>query len=370
MASKASGDAASGNFLSAKSLAKMMNASLPNASSPRLATPFDAIALATHAVLLAVGFRLVGLGEDHKIDNASSDSDVTPELPAEWNQHAPNYAFRYKHMQSSMEYLVKINRMGDKAVIMGMALGDDKTTTFDVKVDDYISAASLPFGKEPAADTSSSDETRTQALLDVFISPGRLADYSAMMRLKIIQKLLPSLQKEGYEEIGPSESAESANRSGLQTDQRDPRRGIYPAHDSSAQGRRPPITGEFPPPDFEDPYDMTRPPGMLGHDRPGFGNIGHNDIYPMGLGPNDPLRGGLGPGFGARPGGGGMHPTFDDPLFQGPRRSGSGYNPQAPPGARYDPTGPGDGFPRFPGSGRGRQGPPNPFDSFGGNDFI
>lgn len=40
--------------------------------------------------------------------------------------------------------------------------------------------------------------------------------------------------------------------------------------------------------------------------------IGERDLYPPGLGPHDPLRGG---GYG--PGGGGMHPTFDDPLFGG-----------------------------------------------------
>ena len=44
-----------------------------------------------------------------------------------------------------------------------------------------------------------------------------------------------------------------------------------------------------------------------------------------------------------------------------------------PPGARYDPVGPGG--PRLPGGGGGRFGgaggqPPNPFGGFGGNDFI
>ena len=53
---------------------------------------------------------------------------------------------------------------------------------------------------------------------------------------------------------------------------------------------------------------------------------------------------------------------------------------RAPPGARYDPIGPGDGPPnmrggrRFPGGGGGLGGfggsNPNPFGGFGGNDFI
>ena len=57
--------------------------------------------------------------------------------------------------------------------------------------------------------------------------------------------------------------------------------------------------------------------------------------------------------------------TADLPLYR------------VPPGARYDPIGPGDGppqgrgGPRFPGGGGFSRGaPPNPFGGFGGNDFI
>jgi len=102
---------------------------------------------------------------------------------------------------------------------------------------------------------------------------------------------------------------------------------------------------------------------------PGAGapfNIGHDDLNPPGLGPYDHLRGSFVGGGLPRPGGGGgMHPTFDDPLFGGQGGQGGQFNPQAPPGARYDPLGPGDG-PQRGGGGR----PPNPFGGFGGNDFI
>jgi len=107
--------------------------------------------------------------------------------------------------------------------------------------------------------------------------------------------------------------------------------------------------------------------------------LGHDDLYPPGLGPNDPLRPHFGGGL-PRPGGmgGGMHPTFDDPMFGGQGGQGS-YDPMAPPGARYDPIGPGGaprdnrGGPRFPGGGGiggpgGR--PHNPFGGFGDGDFI
>ena len=49
---------------------------------------------------------------------------------------------------------------------------------------------------------------------------------------------------------------------------------------------------------------------------------------------------------------------------------------RVPPGARYDPVGPGEGppnlqrGPRFPGGDIGMGRPGNPFGGFGGNDFI
>lgn len=102
-------------------------------------------------------------------------------------------------------------------------------------------------------------------------------------------------------------------------------------------------------------------------------NIGHDDLHPPGLGPHDPLRSSglpFGGGGGGGGGFGGMHPTFDDPLFAGQggrtgpgRGSGGEFDPQVPPGARYDPLGPGGG-PRFPGPGSGQGG--HPFGGGGG----
>lgn len=53
--------------LSPGSLAALMAASITGLPTPQLRTPYDAIALVSHACMTAVGFRLVGLGEDHRI---------------------------------------------------------------------------------------------------------------------------------------------------------------------------------------------------------------------------------------------------------------------------------------------------------------
>lgn len=264
-----------------------------------------------------------------------------------------------------MQYLLKISRLGNKAVVFAMALGDFKTTTFDIPVQDYISQSSLPLDNP----TSLSD-----AFQSVFISTGRLNDLISLFTLNIIQKLAPGLQKEGYED-SRQEMREESRQPREGQPQRDPLRDDrlpeparpYPFDDPlAAAPRRPLPAGDFPPPGFEDEFEINRPPRGF---HPGYGerrplNIGERDLYPPGLGPHDPLRGHFGPGGG----GGGMHPTFDDPMFGGRGEDGQGFNPQVPPGARYDPVGPGDERPMGRGGGPGSRFPGGRggFGGFGG----
>jgi hypothetical protein len=384
-----------------------MVASFPEGNSEPLKSAYDAIALAAHACMLSIGARLVGLGEDHRIE-VQSEEGQTPPLPTEWNAHNGSYAFRYKHGQSSMEFLLKVNRMGNKVVIMGMGMGDDKTYSFDIRTQDYISESSLPLrlsgsasNPDSSEETSSSTTTSTnkddieKKLLDIFISLGRLSDFGTLMRLNIFQKLLPSIQKEGYEESSSSETRTTTNPrpdarpprpedydpsrySPLRDDPQDPAPARpHPLHDPLAMPHRGGRPLPEPIPGFEDEFEMQRPGGRGGLPGPaggGFGRIGERDLYPQGLGPNDPIRGGIGPGFNGGPfgGGGGMHPTFDDPLFAGQQGGGGGrggYDPRAPPGSRFDPVGPGMGGSHPRGAGMGGR-PPNPFGGFGDGDFI
>lgn len=60
-------DTTTGNPLSAGSLALFMATALPKGENSKLKNGTEAIALAVHAGMLAVGFRLVGLGEDERI---------------------------------------------------------------------------------------------------------------------------------------------------------------------------------------------------------------------------------------------------------------------------------------------------------------
>ena len=347
------------------------------------------------------------------INPSNSDAIILP-LPLEWNKGDDTHSFRYTHDQSAMKYLVKVSRLGKKAVVFGLGIGDEKTASFDVAAAEFISESLLPATpiRKQQKEKKSSDEDgeeeeeqqqqqqqmtsigeAARTLQDIFISVGRLSDLGSLIRLKLIQKLTPGIRKEGYEEDHPASTTTSSEPSGNNPSSRQPSNpqshptpyphGLYdPSVEAPAARARPFPTGEMRPPGFEDEYDILRPAGRAPMGGSPFGNVGERDLYPPGLGPRDPLR----PHLGGGGGGGGMHPTFDDPMF-GTRGGGGGqgYDPQAPPGARYDPVGPGSGGGgprdprggmggmgggggRFPGGGGG--GPPNPFGGFGSGDFI
>ncbi len=72
------------NALGADSVLDYMVKSLPTPSSdeqtPPLKNAFAALALFSHACMLAVGFRLIGLGEDHKIGKQALNIPAEPTL--------------------------------------------------------------------------------------------------------------------------------------------------------------------------------------------------------------------------------------------------------------------------------------------------
>ncbi|EEP79755.1 predicted protein [Uncinocarpus reesii 1704] len=352
--------APSGSPESALDSSKILSlaASCVDKDAPNVRTPWEAIALVGHACMVAVDFRLIGLKEGQTI----VEDEPTTVLPSNWNDSGV-YSFKYAHRQSAMQFLLKIIQIGNNAVISALALGHDKTASFDITIRDYISLSALPLA--PSSDLADS-------LRRVFISPERLNDLISLFRINVIQKLVPGLQKEGYEDsFTTSQNRQEAEnqrptRDPLRDDRFPPPAQPHPFHDPlAAPPRRPIPAGDFPPPGFEDEYEINVPPRGYNPEAPYGGerrplNIGERDLYPPGLGPHDPLR----PHFGPSGGGGGMHPTFDDPLFGGTGGQPGPYDPQVPPGARYDPVGPGDGRPFGRGAGRG-----GGFGPGGGNPF-
>jgi len=326
--------------------------SLNEDTSPHLRDPYDAVALFCHAAMLSIGFRLIGLGEDDKIGTSSCKSSVasnmltletaadsseseTKPLPKEWNvTTTSNYAFRYAHTQSSLHFLLKVSRLGRKAVINALAINDDKVQQFDISPSEYVSSSPFPY----TAPSAISGETgREKGIADLFISSGRMADLWALFKINIVQKIAPGLQKAGQENESTEtneaqRNADAENRHPAPGQAQQPRgydplrddRGLPPMAQPRPYGpggdplapEQPRPVPDFRPPGFEDEYEVGQLGGRGGFPERRPLNIGERDLYPQGLGPHDPLRVGGPMGFDPR-GGGGMHPTFDDPMFGG-----------------------------------------------------
>ncbi|KAF3915173.1 hypothetical protein ABW20_dc0105238 [Dactylellina cionopaga] len=367
------------NPLDRSNIVKLINTSLGGsdenpASRVPLRNPIEAVAVLTHACMIAVDFKLLGFEEDDRIDEPI-DSTSLKALPSQWCSSTSSYGFRYSHNQSAMKFLIKVNRLGGKVIIMALGIGDDKTATMEITKNDWISES---FFSEDTGDSKRPVE-------EAFISPFRMSDLIATFKRSIIQKLVPGLNKPGYEEaaeaIDSAASASGSNQRREGTGRPPPPPGMQgpgdydPLRIPSRHPPRPSPGNPGDPPGFEDEYEINRPPGNPWGFPGGHGGgrnpyrIGDDDLNPPGLGPNPPLRG---PFFGEE-GGNGMYVGPNHPMFGG--RQGGVPDPRFPPGSRYDPIGPGGGpqggfgGPRG-GLPRGPGGPGSGFGGFGSGDFI
>jgi hypothetical protein len=212
-------------------------------------------------------------------------------------------------------FLIKSIRLAGKFLVHGLAIEDNKTSTLEVVIADYTSASFFPYnGREP--------------LVNGFISESRLKDLISLYKINILQKLIPGLNKPGYEET--TQTTTSPIRSSASQPRNDP-------YDPLRIPPRVPPT--YPAPQvFDDPFSVEGP-------RTNPFSVGRDDLDPFGSGPLFP-RFGIG-GVPSSGRGGGMHVGLDHPMF-GPRggirddrgfRGGPPTLPRGavPPGARFDP---------------------------------
>ncbi|KAK3687770.1 PI31 proteasome regulator N-terminal-domain-containing protein [Podospora appendiculata] len=347
-----------------------------------LSSSLDVIALFVHACMVSLEFRLLGFTDEAKVETECTG--LAPRLPPTWNNSLNSHSFVYAHTQSSMRFVLRVDRLGGKIEIRGLGVGDERINRLELTARDYVSSAALPL-RIPIDDAG--DENRAdlpQKLSQVFTSPDKLTDLATLLKTSIIQRLVPNLAKEGYEESPDDRAARQDADQTSRTGARQPHHlpdplpqpagpnpypaGIDPAF--APPPRAPVPAGDFPPPGFDDEYDLNRT--LLRGGPPMRSDYGRSDLYPPGLGPDDPVSWSGIPQPWAPGGGrtGGMHPTFDDPLFQGPGGGGggAGYDSQAPPGARWDPLGPG-GAPRSGGGRPGGRGNGGFGGGFGGGGF-
>ncbi|EXK25070.1 hypothetical protein FOMG_18238 [Fusarium oxysporum f. sp. melonis 26406] len=345
----------------------------PSDDSSDLVSSYEAIALLIHSYSDALGFKLQDFGEDKKLP-AECES-LAPRLPPQWNSGLGSYSFLYSYKQSAMALSIRVNPMGKKVEIQGLVVGDDNICRFERSIGEVVKSDKLPI-RITIKDNEEDRSDLAEKLRGLFTSEQAIAGMFPFLDAFLYYIILITLHSEGYVEPAKAQANARSERSAqvAQGPNRpchgDPILNSYmlppPAipRPEMARPRRHPV-GDFPPPGFEDEYEMNRPP-RSGLQMPGRSpyNIGHDDLNPPSLGPHDPLRDSLTGGLPQPGAGSGMHPAFDDPLFGGQGGNGSsGFDPQVPPGARWDPTGPG-GNSGFPGPSTGREN--NPF----GGDII
>ncbi|GAA5820921.1 hypothetical protein JCM11251_001877 [Rhodosporidiobolus azoricus] len=373
------------------------------AQDTALTSPTQALALLLHSIHSALSFRLVSPSPLSPPTNATErqgdgeGGEAHPNrLPEGWPQQGGELKFRYKHHQSSLEFVITVVELGDRALVAGAAVDNpSSSSTFDLLLRDYFSPTSLSPSSPLTVSTSLSPTLP-------FSAPHRLADLILLYRLNVLQKLIPGLRKDGYEEVSERDLSGSGGASGSGAQGGGGRRqgaggGAQGGRGGYLPDRGGPM-GMFPPgrspsgsgggggaPD----NDPLRIPGSGGRGGGGFGSplaeIGRRDLDPLG-GMGGTFGGGLpgglggfggfgggGGGFGGGGGdGGGMFMGPDHPLFrerfgpggvggnvggggEGRRWGGDGYLPPggAPPGARFDPVGPVNGPPGGSGPGVG-----------------
>jgi hypothetical protein len=80
-----------------------------------------------------------------------------------------------------MQYVVKVDRLGGKAEIRGIGLGDERISRFEITAKDYVSSSALPLRIQV---TSSGDEDRSSLkskLKEMFISDSRIKGMSTLI---------------------------------------------------------------------------------------------------------------------------------------------------------------------------------------------
>jgi len=297
-----------------------------------LASPHIALAALVHAIYVNLEFRLT---PEHAV---SSEVTIEQErrieasrLPDGWGLPGRDLSLAYKHGSSAMSFETGVSKVGGRAIVNAVAVEDSKTKTLDLVITDYFSSSSFPVST--AVSSPSTYES-------MFASPARLKDLISLCKTGIIQPLIPGLLKGALDETEDVPVTSSSA----------PRRGYYPDPGG-------PFVGGVP---------QQNQPGFINRIPP----IGRSDLDPLaGLGGTTagrvPLGGIEGDGMILGP----NHPMFRDRRFPGEEEEernrfwagGDQFLPPGavPPGARFDPVGPG-----MPAPGRGRGG-----GAFGARNF-
>ena len=104
------------NILDASALISLLPTVLPP-DSKSLASQQDGLTALVHTVFIALAFRLIA------VDDSTADLSDGKVLPPRWNQNGPgHYALKYRHDQSSLEFLLNVSKLGSRTLFNAIAL--------------------------------------------------------------------------------------------------------------------------------------------------------------------------------------------------------------------------------------------------------
>ncbi|KAF4986504.1 hypothetical protein FGRMN_10816, partial [Fusarium graminum] len=182
----------------------------PSDDSSDLASAYEVIALLIHSYLSALGFKLQGFDEDKKLPIAECDS-LAPRLPSQWNSGFGSYSFFYSHKQSAMSFSIRVDRMGKKVEVRGLAVGDDNIRRFERSVSEVVDTKKLPI-RITIRNNQEDRSDLVEKLRNVFLSEQAVVDILHDLKVNIVQKLVPKLQSDGYVETAEAESNAHSER--------------------------------------------------------------------------------------------------------------------------------------------------------------
>ena len=85
----------------------------------RLESQQDAIVALIHTAFNALSFRLIAVD-----DSTLAGTTLNGILPEAWNTGGPgSYTLRYRHEQSSLEFIIKAIKLGSRTLINAIAVG-------------------------------------------------------------------------------------------------------------------------------------------------------------------------------------------------------------------------------------------------------
>jgi hypothetical protein len=73
-----------------------------------------------------------------------------------------------------MQFVIKVDRLGGKAEIRGIGLGDERISRFEVTAKDYVSSPALPLRIPMTPDGEAGRGELPAKLKEVFISESRI----------------------------------------------------------------------------------------------------------------------------------------------------------------------------------------------------